>query len=106
MTDIVSESRKKEVHERLTKDFRYFCRKALVIRQKAGGIAPFILNKSQERLLEEIDRQLQDTGMVRIIIVKGRQQGISTLIAAWQYWRATRNANLNVFVLNNYIKHL
>jgi hypothetical protein len=50
------------------------------IRNKDGQVVPFKLNKAQIRLLEKIQHDIKEKGKTRLIIVKGRQLGISTLI--------------------------
>lgn len=92
----------KRVHHRLQTDLRYFCMRALKIKLKEGGHGPFIWNKAQEYLHARIEDQLRRIGMVRMFIIKGRQQGISTYIAARFYWKATRKRGQNVFILSHH----
>lgn len=89
-------------HERYQNDLRYFCRKALKIKLKEGGEAPFIWNKAQEYLHARIEDQIARTGKVRMFILKGRQQGISTYIAARLYHKATRHRGKRVFILSHH----
>lgn len=70
-------------------DFRRFAREALNIRTKEGELAPLVLNEAQEILLTKADEQLGDERWVRLVGLKGRRQGFSTLVAARGYWRAT-----------------
>lgn len=79
------------LYQRLATDFEFWCEHCCKIRTKLGQIVPFKLNRSQKRLLGIIDRQLETRGMVRIIVLKARQQGFSTLIMAWQYWWVTHH---------------
>ena len=90
------------VHQRLQDDLEYFCKRALVIKLKEGGTAPFVWNKAQRYLHERIEDQLRRTGMVRMFIIKGRQQGISTYIAARLYHKITRQRAKNVFILSHH----
>ena len=50
------------------------------IKDKVGDIHPIELNWAQIDMVEEIMAQLDDRGWVRIIILKARQLGMSTLI--------------------------
>jgi hypothetical protein len=59
-----------------------FCEDVLKIGSKSGKIIPLIHNKTQRELLKLRDKQLRETGRVRIIIVKARRHGVSTGIAA------------------------
>ena len=75
-----------ETRKRLRDDFTFYCQTCVKIRTKDGTIAPLILNRVQKRLVERIIDQQERTGKVRLVVVKARQQGLSTVISAWQYW--------------------
>jgi hypothetical protein len=72
--------------KRLRDDFTFYCKNCVKIRTKEGTIAPLILNQVQQRFVERINDQMLRTGKVRFVVVKARQQGLSTVISAWQYW--------------------
>src|SRR5205823_673471 len=55
-------------------------------------IAPLILNQVQRRFLEAVLRQWKDKGRVRFVVLKARQQGLSTVISAFQYWWASQHS--------------
>lgn len=75
-----------ETRKRLRDDFAFYCTNCVKIRTKDGTIAPLVLNRVQKRFVERISDQLLRTGKVRFVVVKARQQGLSTVISAWQYW--------------------
>lgn len=75
-----------EVRERLYSDFEFYANNALLIRTKDQKITPLLLNKAQRELLRHIEGQLERRKYVRIIILKGRQMGISTMLSGWLYW--------------------
>lgn len=79
------------LRERFRTDFEFYCKHCVKIRTKTGEIAPFILNRVQKRFVKVIERQLETSGRVRIIVLKARQQGLSTFIMAWQYWWLTHH---------------
>jgi hypothetical protein len=56
------------------------------IRTKQGKIAPLVLNRVQKRFLKKVLDQWERTGRVRMVVLKARQQGLSTVISALQYW--------------------
>lgn len=60
----------------------------LKILDKAGRLVPLIFNPLQRRLYDEIQRQQRAGQPVRIIILKARQIGFSTAVAALFYQRA------------------
>jgi hypothetical protein len=72
--------------KRLLDDFEFYAKHCVRIRTKEGTIVPLVLNRVQKRFVERIIDQMQRTGRVRMVVVKARQQGLSTVISAWQYW--------------------
>lgn len=60
----------------------------LRIRDKDGKIIPFRLNKPQQRLYDTIRGAWKQGKPVRIIILKARQMGFSTLTEAIIFWMA------------------
>ena len=59
----------------------------LKIRTKDGKLQPLRLNEPQRRLYEAVRAQWQAGRPVRIIILKARQMGFSTLTEAMIFWR-------------------
>jgi hypothetical protein len=75
-----------ETRKRLLEDFSFYARHSIKIRTKLGDIVPLVLNRVQERFLLRIISQMQETGKLRFVILKGRQQGLSTVVSAFMYW--------------------
>jgi hypothetical protein len=75
-----------ETRKRLLNDFEYWAANCAKIRTKEGEIKPLVLNPVQKRLVERLEAQRATTGKVRMVIVKARQQGLSTVVSAYQYW--------------------
>lgn len=65
----------KAILQKLKSDFIHYATKCLKIRTKSGSVEPFTLNKAQLHIHSEIQRQKGETGKVRVLILKGRQQG-------------------------------
>lgn len=72
--------------KRLYEDFEFYAKHALKIRTKEGEVKPFTLNEAQTRLLTAINDQIKTEGKVRVVILKARQMGLSTLVGGWLYW--------------------
>lgn len=89
------------IRQKLKDDFLHYAPRCLYIRTKSGGVTPFTLNKAQVYLHNIAERQLRQRGYVRIIVLKGRQQGISTYIGGRFYWRATHRRGVRVFILTH-----
>jgi len=66
----------KEHRSRLLNDFPYFCEHALKIRAESGELVPLILNRTQRHILVKIAKQWLETGRIRVVICKARQQKI------------------------------
>lgn len=91
----------KQVRQKLKDDFEHYSGKCLKIRTKAGQILPFKLNKAQHYIHERLEEQRKDTGKVRAIILKGRQQGASTYIEGRFYWKVSHRKGVRAFILTH-----
>lgn len=80
------------IRQRLRDDFPYYAENALKIRTKKGEIAPLSLKPAQRILQDAIDKQMAAEGKVRVIVLKARQQGLSTAIGAWIFWWVTQHS--------------
>lgn len=73
----------------VARDFNEFCRYNLKIRTKNGQIVPLKPNRVQKVVIERVIYKLEHDEPIRFIILKARQQGISTIIEALIYWWTT-----------------
>ena len=89
------------VRKRLLTDFPFYSRSALKIRTKDGDIAPLKLNPAQQILQDAIDKQMADEGKIRIIILKARQQGLSTMVGGYLYFSVSQSKAKKAFVLTH-----
>lgn len=73
----------------------------LKIRTKSGAVIPFRLNSAQEKLYTVAKRQ-QDAGKpVRIIILKARQLGFSTLTEGLIFHACATRKNVNALIVTH-----
>lgn len=72
----------------LRDDLELFSHTCLQIKDKAGEFTPFTWNKAQRYVHAQLQQQLKETGRVRALILKGRQQGMSTYVGA-RFYHAT-----------------
>ena len=86
---------------RLNTDLEYFAAELLKIRPKAGSLAPFLFNPAQRELHRIIEEQKAKTGRVRVIVLKARQMGISTYVAARYYKGTTSNPGLRTAIIGH-----
>lgn len=85
----------------LKTDFSYYAPRCLKIKDKAGLLTPFVFNHAQQFLHAKIEEQKERTGKVRILVVKGRQQGISTYIEGRFYWRTSMRHGTRAYILTH-----
>lgn len=83
----------------MRKDLKKFTQNNLKVRTKAGTKETLELNRAQLHVHEQLEQQIEDIGMVRALILKGRQQGISTYVAARFYWKTSLNYGRNTYIL-------
>lgn len=95
------DDRERAVRQRLKDDFNHYAAKCLKIRTKEGQIVPLGLNRAQQYIHGRLEAQKQETGKVRALILKGRQQGCSTYIGGRFYHRATHSKGLRTFILTH-----
>jgi len=90
-----------EIYGRLAADFPHYAAKCLTVASKAGNYERFKLNRAQLYVHEALERQKADTGRVRALVLKGRQQGISTLVAGRYYHQITHDTGRRCFILSH-----
>lgn len=86
---------------RLRADLPYFAKECLRVRDKAGQIEPFLLNAAQKELHARLEAQREEFGWVRAMVLKGRQQGISTYVAGRYYHKASLRGGTVVYILSH-----
>ena len=88
---------------RLRSDLPYFAEHApLKLRPKAGPFEQFVFNAAQNKLHEIAEAQKAKTGRVRLIVLKARQLGVSTYVAARLFQNTISNPGLRTFILRSY----
>lgn len=82
-------------------DFQFFAEHFFKIRTKNGMVTPFVLNRAQIYIHNRLEAQLKETGKVRAIILKGRQQGCSTYVQARYFHKTITNRGIKTFILTH-----
>ncbi|MEE8289566.1 MAG: hypothetical protein V3R25_09155 [Nitrosomonadaceae bacterium] len=91
----------RQKRKRLRDDFPFYAKNCLKIRTKSEGLQPFRLNKAQLYIHERLETQLKETGKIRAIILKGRQQGASTYIEGRFMWKTTHKKGVKAYILTH-----
>jgi len=86
---IAKEKWRREKETLYESDYRTFAKEQIKIRPKdvTKGLVSFQFNEAQDRIHEAIEEQRTRTGKVRAIILKARQQGISTYCTGRVFWK-------------------
>lgn len=88
----------------LCKDLPTFARHCLRIRDKSGTIVPLVFNKAQMYAHQQFEAQKRRLGFVRAVVLKGRQQGMSTYVAARYFHQTLLNRGTTTFILSHEAK--
>jgi len=89
LSKLIKEKEKRIQLKAYSLDFAKFAEEQIkiVTKDATQGFVPFKLNNSQKYITEKLQTQLEETGKVRAIILKARQQGISTYCAGRVFWK-------------------
>ncbi len=91
-----------QVRKRLYEDFSFYAKSALKIRTKTGQIAPLALKPAQEILNDAVTDQIKTDGKVRVIILKARQQGLSTYVGGYLYFSVSQRPAAKAMVITHH----
>lgn len=80
-------------------NFPSYAADCLVVLTKVGKTVPFVMNQAQMHVHKALEAQLKDIGKVRALVLKGRQQGISTYIGGRFYHKTSLNAGQHAFII-------
>lgn len=86
---LAKEKFKRDMNKVYAADYEKFAKEQIKIRPKdvTRGMIPFTFNEAQSLIHEKIEAQLKKTGKVRALVLKARQQGISTYCTGRVYWK-------------------
>lgn len=87
--------------QKLRGDLEFYARNCLKIRTKTGQVEAFEFNRAQEYIHARLEAQKRQTGKVRALILKGRQQGCSTYVGARYYHATTWAKGRRTFILTH-----
>src|SRR6185436_16230534 len=83
------------------KSLPLFAKNFLIIHDKAGIERKFNMNRAQLYIHERLEAQLKATGKVRALILKGRQQGVSTYVQARFFQKIITRRGKKAFILTH-----
>ncbi len=87
---------------RVLKSLPSFAKNFLIIHDKSGAERNFEFNRAQQYIHDRLESQLLATGKVRALVLKGRQQGVSTLIQARFFHKTVTKRGKKSFILTHH----
>lgn len=93
--------REKAIRKKLRDDFEHYAPRCLKIKAKDATHKAFEVNRIQRYLHGKLETQLREIGRVRALVLKGRQQGVSTYIGGRFYWKSTNRKGIRCFILTH-----
>ena len=87
--ELAKELFKRKKKDEYKNDFELFAKEQIriITKNASQGFVPFSFNAAQVLINEKLEAQRENTGKVRAIVLKARQQGISTYCAARVFWK-------------------
>jgi hypothetical protein len=98
---LLAERERRTDRKRMAADLGFYAERCLSIRAKSGKVVPFSFNRAQRYIHDRLEEQKATTGRVRALILKGRQQGCSTLIGGRFYHLTTLAHGIRTFILTH-----
>lgn len=103
------EQRRLKARKILLDDFEAYAKTCIKIKMKPPKddpeapveLGPLILNRSQRRFIDAVLQQWQKTGRIRVVVLKARQLGLSTLWGAFMYWWTSQRKLQKALVVTN-----
>lgn len=86
---------------RILKSLPLFAKNFLIIHDKSGSSKNFELNRAQQYIHERLEEQMSKTQKVRALILKGRQQGVSTYVQARFFHKIITKRGKRAFILTH-----
>ena len=86
--------------DELRRNLSLFARKCLYIKTKNAELKPLELNDSQFFLHQRLEEHKRKRGKIRAVIVKGRQQGLSTYTEARFFHKCAYNKGFSSFIVS------
>ena len=97
----IEKSKYKKIINTFKTNLSLYAKHCLKIIDKQGKLIPFEFNAAQQLLDEQINKQYEERGNVRILILKSRQTGISTYCQARGFWKTVSAQNQNAVVVSH-----
>ena len=86
--------------------FGFYCAEVLKIKDAVtGDTVPMVLNRAQRYLQAQAEAQIDEMGMVGLMVLKGRQVGCTQWVAARYFRKVSLSRGRRVYVLAHGRRH-
>jgi hypothetical protein len=82
-------------------DYYLYCEKNLYIQDKAGLLVKFTPNSIQKKIIDYVLECLVTNVPIRLIILKARQEGVSTVVESIIYWYTATHKNVSSKIVSH-----
>jgi len=82
-------------------DFYLYCEKNLHIQNKQGALVQFVPNSIQKQIIDYVITCLETNQPIRMIVLKARQEGVSTVVEALIYWYTATHKNVSSKIVSH-----
>ena len=98
---IIKEARRRKLLSEYETNFEKFAKDQvkIITKDAAKGFIPFLFNNAQKEINKQLEKQLKEKGRVRALVLKARQQGISTYCTARTAWKSYFTPNARSVVM-------
>lgn len=83
------------------KKFKTYCNSYLTIKDKRGEIIPFLFNSAQKKIDEIFERVKAEGKPLRFIILKARQEGVSTYFEGRIFHKTSTDFNIKSSIIGH-----
>lgn len=87
--------------EAIKDDFYLYCEKNLYIQDKQGMLVKFTPNSIQRKVVDYVIECIQKNVPIRMIVLKARQEGVSTVVEAIILWWTATHKNVNSKIVSH-----
>ena len=101
LSKLMEEQSRRAISARLKSDLPFFAENALKLRPKAGPLEPFKFNAAQTALHKRLEELKASTGVVRVLVLKARQLGVSSYTAARLYHKTIGSPGLRTVIIGH-----
>lgn len=100
MTEITQEEKNRRI-QAIREDFFKYADINLYIQDKQGILTRFKPNNIQRQIVEYVIQCLEEGVPIRLIILKARQEGVSTIVEALIYWYTATHKNVTSKIVSH-----